>query len=425
MRLLDFFWITLIASILSACSDRPNAPQSSPELHQGHWRATLTNASGKAVPFNFVIQTLGGDVKQMLILTPSIGQPTDTLIVDEWITKGDTAYTFLMPVFDARIEATLQADGQLRGQYRSFSDGNERVLDFAAVPKQEFLFDPAPKPEGDVSGRWAVQFAHAGKTNDAIGVFAQADGQVTGTFLTKTGDYRFLAGQLNGQQLSLSAFDGEHIFLFEATLGDQNQLTDGHFYSGKGYHATWTATRNDTVQLPDPEKLTLLKDDATRLDFRLPDLRGDTVSLRDFAGRPVLLQILGSWCPNCMDETRFLVDFYRRNRAAGGDLEIIGLAFERTANDMSKAQARVRRMQERFEIPYPLLIAGLTADKTAAAAALPQLEAIVSYPTTIFINREGEVVKIHTGFSGPATGDAYTEWMKDFEQTIAQLQALP
>ena len=55
----------------------------------------------------------------------------------------------------------------------------------------------------------------------AKGIFFQKDGDVvTGTFRTKTGDYRYLEGVMDGNRLKLSTFDGAHAFLFTATVSD-------------------------------------------------------------------------------------------------------------------------------------------------------------------------------------------------------------
>lgn len=421
--------LILISLLFTACQQEGDENSAKARfIQEGMWQGNLLNGSEKEVPFLFRIEGSDTENPRMLVITPKIGAPADTIVVDEWVRNPDeeTYYIFKLPVFDAEIRANLQNDGSLVGSYFSFSNGSERVLAFRATPQTDYLFSEAPQTSGSVAGRWETEIVHQGDTSTAIGVFEQEGAQVTGTFLTKTGDYRFLAGQLDGQRLQLSAFDGEHIFLFEADYDAENEkLTNGHFYSGKGYHATWEAQRNDTISLPDPEKLTYLKEGVTTLDFSFPDLNGDTVSLSDerFKNKVVLVQILGSWCPNCMDETKFLAPFYRQQQEAGADFEIIGLAFERTDNDMEKAVSRVKRMKERLGADYPILIAGLSADKETSGQALPQLNAILSFPTTLYLSKSGQVRKIHTGFSGPATGKPFEDWKADFERTVADLLA--
>jgi len=49
------------------------------------------------------------------------------------------------------------------------------------------------------------------------------------------------------------------------------------------------------------------------------------------------------------------------------------------------------------------------------------LNKVVSYPTTIFIDKKGKVRKIHTGFNGPATGDKYIAFKEDFESFVEML----
>ena len=72
---------------------------------------------------------------------------------------------------------------------------------------------------------------------------------------------------------------------------------------------------------------------------------------------------------------------------------------------------------------YPTLIAGI-AGTDDAATKLPQLTGVFAYPTTIFVDRAGEVRKISAGFSGPATGLRYdqlvAEWTAVLETLLAE-----
>jgi hypothetical protein len=53
--------------------------------------------------------------------------------------------------------------------------------------------------------------------------------------------------------------------------------------------------------------------------------------------------------------------------------------------------------------------------------SLPMLNNFLAFPTTIIIDRKGNVRRIHTGFSGPATGVHFTEFKKEFELFIDTL----
>jgi thiol-disulfide isomerase/thioredoxin len=133
------------------------------------------------------------------------------------------------------------------------------------------------------------------------------------------------------------------------------------------------------------------------------------------------VQIMGSWCPNCMDETNFLSPWYRKNRERG--VEIIGLAYEKNP-DFSVSAPKLKKMITRFGIEYNVLLAGQN-DKAKASLTLPMLNRVLAFPTTIFIDRNGKVRKIHTGFSGPGTGEYYTQFVEEFEQFVDKLVAEP
>jgi peroxiredoxin len=163
-----------------------------------------------------------------------------------------------------------------------------------------------------------------------------------------------------------------------------------------------------------------MKDDAKRLDFTFRDVDGKRVSLSDerFRGKVVLVTLGGTWCPNCHDEALFLVSFYREYRDKG--FEIIALMFERHA-DFDKASKAVRRYRTDMGIEFTSLIAGTADDE--AGKALPTLSGIYGYPTTILIDRKGEVRDIHTGFSGPATGAVYEAFVAEFRAQVESLLA--
>jgi hypothetical protein len=61
------------------------------------------------------------------------------------------------------------------------------------------------------------------------------------------------------------------------------------------------------------------------------------------------------------------------------------------------------------------------ANKLEANRKLPMLNRVLSYPTTILLDREGKVRRIHTGFNGPATGLKYEEFTEEFDRLVKQL----
>ncbi len=268
----------------------------------------------------------------------------------------------------------------------------------------------------DVSGRWAVDFS--GDDHPAVGIFSSSGDSVQGTFLTTTGDYRYLAGTLRGRELTLSCFDGAHAFLFRATADDSGALA-GDFWSGTRWHEQWTAVRDDQAALPDPLGLTTWDETVRLEDLKFPDIDGQMHSLDEeqFAGRARVLHLFGTWCPNCDDAGKFMAELHQQYASEG--LAVTGLAFELT-DDAGRNGRQVRRYIDRHSKKYPVLVAGL-ADKAAATVAFRGLDRVRSFPTTVFMDRQGTVRAIYTGFSGPATGAEHERLKATFHRIIREI----
>ena len=241
--------------------------------------------------------------------------------------------------------------------------------------------------------------------------------RAVGTFLTTTGDYRFLEGNVSGDSLFLSCFDGSHAFLFKAKINGDS--ISGDFWSGSHWQENWVGVRDESFSLPNPNELTFLKPGYESIEFSFENLNGEVVSLTDenYQDKVVIVQLLGSWCPNCKDETAYLVSLYEKYNAQG--LEIISLAFEKSDNKETNIRS-LNRLRDHFNVPYEILLAG-KASKTEAAEKLPMLNHVLSFPTAIFIDRTGKVRRIHTGFSGPGTGEYYQEFVEETNEFVTQL----
>lgn len=326
------------------------------------------------------------------------------------------------PAFNNTLDLVVEDQG-LSGSLTLVKLGYEQVMPVNGRRGLDYRFSPAPNPGMDVTGRWETLFtADDGTETQAVAEFEQQGGHLLGTFLTSTGDYRYLEGEVDGRQLKLSTFDGSHAFVFVADMDGAGTLS-GDFWSGTRWHERWVARLNFDARLPDPYSLTYLKEGYDTLQFTFPDLRGRPVSLADkkYRHKVVLVTLSGTWCPNCADEVAFLAGYYRQNRQRG--LEIVTLLYEHF-EDFERAAAQGRALRDEYHIGYDLLVAGIS-DKTQAAETLPMLNRVLAFPTMIFIDRSGRVRRIHTGFSGPGTGANYTEFVTDFNQTMDELLAEP
>ena len=379
-------------------------------LQNGIWRGVLKTPDQQDLPFNFEVKEVAG--KQQL----NIINGAERFNVPDVHTAGDSVF-IKMPLFDSEFKLKLQ-NGALQGTWIKHLADRDNVTAFNATPATNWRFLKMPQQAAyNITGRWLAPFISGGKRDVTVGEFKQNGNKVTGTFLTTTGDYRYLEGTLSGKSLYLSCFDGGHAFLFTATMANGHTIVNGKFGTD-----TWTAVKDANAKLPDAYTLTSMKPGYNKVTFRFKDLDGRIVSLSDarFKNKVVILQVMGSWCPNCMDETSYLVNYYKKYHPRG--VEVIGLAYERTTA-FARSKRTLLQLKKRFNVPYPLLITGYTNSRGEPAKSLPMLANFVAFPTTIIINKKGEVAKIHTGYSGPGTGNHYTEFVKEFEKLTDNLLA--
>lgn len=321
-----------------------------------------------------------------------------------------------MPVFGSEFKGKI-AGKKIIGDYYNYNKSNVHPIPFVATLGINDRFDVTNNPSVSYSGNWQANFGSVENPSPAIGIFNQKENIVTGTFQTEIGDYRYLQGVVNDNKMQLSCFDGAHAFLFTAALNDGK--IDGIFYSGDSWKQKWVAEKTDNPELGDMKKLTFLKPGYDRLTFAFPNEKRDTISLDDekYKDKVVLVQIFGTWCPNCMDETRYLVELHKKYNSLG--LEIVGLDYE-TKTDFDYFKTRIERFRKDLNVPYELVLAG-PANKKLAAETLPMLNKVISYPTAIFIDKSGNVREIHTGFSGPGTGEKYEHYKKEAEELVEKL----
>jgi thiol-disulfide isomerase/thioredoxin len=407
--------LTLLCALLlalGACA--APTPTNSPRIAAGDWRAWLDSPGGE-LPFGLTLsQEPSGAWSAQILNEP------ETIAIPDVTVTGD-ALTIRIPHYDSTIEATIDEAGLLHGRWwKTAALGAISELPFHAEPNPGYRFMPLEEDATNAAAlakRWRVRFAD--DEDDAVGEFQLgADGRVEGTFLTTKGDYRFLTGSFEAGRLRLSVFDGAHAFLFDARLDESGALS-GDFWSRDSWHESWTATADAEMALPDPTEQIGWRKSVPLNELRYPDLDGRLRALDDpaFTGKARIIEVFGSWCPNCNDATQYLVELDQRYGERG--LSILGLAFE-MSGEFERDAEQVRTYIEHHGIDYPILVAG-TSDKDEASAAFPLIERVKSYPTTIIMNQEGEVIGVWSGFSGPATGVEFEKLQGRFEGWIEEL----
>lgn len=396
--------------LLTGCADPETVL-----LAEGDWRAWLDSPGGE-LPFGLEVSRDGTELEVVIINgSERIGVPR--------VEANGTELVLGIDHYDSTIVAGVTHGGtRLSGRWEKTTGPQQTSsLSFHAEAGRQERFRPDAASDAatdaSIDGRWTVEFSSS--EEPAVGVFSSLpDGSVEGTFLTTTGDYRYLAGRFDGGRLRLSCFDGAHAFLFDARLQADGSLA-GDFWSRDSSHETWTARRNPAANLADAFSQTATVSDTDVRRISYPDLDGRPRFLDDpeFTGRARLFYVFGSWCPNCGDATSLMVELDRHYRERG--LSIVGLAFEVTG-DLSRDTEQVRRYAEYHQVKFPLLLAGVS-DKSEASTAFPLIDRVRAYPTTVFLDHTGGVKAVHSGFSGPATGEAHEELKRQFESLVEEL----
>lgn len=379
--------------------------------------AAVNNESD--LPFNFEVKYRDDDPNKFDII---IHNGEERILVDDIIYGLDRAtakdtLVFKFPVYDTYVDGLFE-ENIIEGDWHINYKDNYSIP-FKAYHGKDYRFkDKQITPIADITGQWAVRFGDSKDEYDALGVFKQDGNYLEGTFKTETGDFRFLEGTVQGNKMYLSVFDGAHAYLFTGKIFEDGSIS-GLFKSGKHYTTNWSAVRNDDVRLGNAFELTTATDDKP-FHFELKNTEGKPISPSDpaYDGKIKLVQVMGTWCPNCKDETRFLLDYLEKNPS--DDLAIFSIGFERY-KDEQKSMDALRRYKEKWNLPFEVLLGGTSPSKSSAGKVLPQLSAVLSYPTLVFLDENNMIQKIHTGFSGPATDD-YAQFKQEFERIMSELR---
>lgn len=372
----------------------------------GPWRAVL-DLAGAPLPFQLEVARSGAAWSGRLC-NGRLCQPFSAVAV-----RGDSL-VLEMADYAASISAELRGDS-LTGSYRNVGNRGPRVIPFRAA-RGRWPVTPAPAA---LVGRWDANFFSDFGSSPRVFELRNGPAGLEGTMISNTGDYGHFAGQVVDDSFTLAHFDGSFVYLLTGAL--HGDTLRGTFHAGLRTQTPWIAQRSTgTAHLAEPTAITRA-DTTAPFRFAFPDLDGRQVTDGDprFRGKVVLLDIFGTWCPTCHDEAPTLVRLYRQYHARG--LEIVGLAYEVTGDSAVDAR-QLRRYREKFGLPFPLLLAGVN-DTEAAAATLPQLKGFTSFPTTVFLGRDGRVRRVHAGFYGPATGAQHERLIREFEREIERLLA--
>lgn len=404
------YLIAGLSTVLALASCK-NDKQESLQLKDGKWHAEF-NAKDGSIPFSFEVEKGSSDSSTVITLING----AERVPLEGVTYKGDSVF-IPIKAYDTELKGVIKGD-TISGIFRRLFSEEDKGLEFKAVYGATPRFVTEGTSADSLDGKWDILFITDSETKNNVGIFSQKDGILTGSILTNSGDFRYLEGVSDKNGFRLSAFAGLSPYLIQGKFTDKDNF-EGEFITARGSQKI-KGTRNPNARLADPYGLTQLKKGYNSIDLKLRDLKGNEVSLTDpkFKDKVVIVSILGSWCPNCLDEAEFLAPWYKENKDRG--VEIVGLAFERK-DDPEYIQKVLSNLVKKYDITYDILVGGKISDSEKVLSALDG--GLKSYPTTIFIDKKGVVRKIHTGFNGPATGLFYDEFKTDFNKLVNELLA--
>ena len=372
------------------------------------WKVELSLNDRLTLPF-FLEEQKGQDLPVFTVVNGK-----ERIVLNSSKKKDSIMLSF--PEMDSYIMIASSSAQEIRGYWNNTI--KNRKFPFVAWKNDTIRFNTINnQAPGKIAEKYQVLFSAQEESPwPAVGLFEQNKQVLTGTFLTETGDFRYLEGNVFGNELFLSCFDGAHAFVFRATIKGDSLF--GRFYSGPSYQTDWIGIKDDSAAIKDPNELTFLTSESYELSsIKLRKLNGLRAKLKLNKHSLYLIQIMGTWCPNCLDETKYFKKLYSKYHKSGLEIVSIGFEYGKTKRQQRK---KLKRFVKKAQLKYPVFLGGM-ASKKEASILFPMLNGISSFPTTLFVNEKGKIIHIHTGFNGPGTGEYYQQYTVETESLIKRL----
>lgn len=398
-----FFLVVFGCILLISCNS-----EDSEKLELGDYVGRLEVENNKYLPFNFSVTNDSTLVVQ-----------NSSEIVDFSIVYSNDSIFIKSKVFEGFIKGVL-VENKINGFFTI--ESLDRSVPFSSYKSNNRFNIDFDENKKLTLNRWKFTFnPNKDNASFSVGIFNSiGENEISATFRTTTGDYGYMHGGYKENKIVLSTFNGSRAYLFEAEMNKDS--IEGVMYAGNHSKTIVKGVLDNDFELSNEYSLTSLKVKNQKFDFSFENTLGKLISIDDefYDGKSMVVQLMGSWCSNCLDESKFYVDYMNKNELK--DIEFVALAFE-YAKTKDDALNSIQKLKKQLGINYPILLAQYgSSDKSRALEKFPMLNKIISYPTTIFLDKNKDVIKIHTGFNGPATGEKYTEFINEFNSTIKFLQ---
>ena len=398
-----FFLVVFGCILLISCNS-----EDSEKLELGDYVGRLEVENNKYLPFNFSVTNDSTLVVQ-----------NSSEIVDFSIVYSNDSIFIKSKVFEGFIKGVL-VENKINGFFTI--ESLDRSVPFSSYKNNNRFNIDFDENKKLTLNRWKFTFnPNKDNASFSVGIFNSiGENEISATFRTTTGDYGYMHGGYKENKIVLSTFNGSRAYLFEAEMNKDS--IEGVMYAGNHSKTIVKGVLDNDFELSNEYSLTSLKVKNQKFDFSFENTLGKLISIDDkfYDGKSMVVQLMGSWCSNCLDESKFYVDYMNKNELK--DIEFVALAFE-YAKTKDDALNSIQKLKKQLGINYPILLAQYgSSDKSRALEKFPMLNKIISYPTTIFLDKNKDVIKIHTGFNGPATGEKYIEFINEFNSTIKFLQ---
>ncbi|HZP22172.1 MAG TPA: TlpA disulfide reductase family protein [Terriglobales bacterium] len=394
----------------------------------GLWQGTIQSRAG-IVTFQIEVTKQAGGTLQATLINATDRQPFSSA---EW---SNGTLTLRMNYYDGVLTLHSVAADSMEGEYSRQTSKGVVHIPVSLAPRHE-LAAGKPWTGPSLAGDWVFTWpSESGAEKTTRASFQQQKDTsgpdrvpVTGTIQPVSGDTGLLHGVVTATpdgktHFHLSRFDGIHVMAIDGDFQPDGSLK-GQQGGIKGLE-DFTAVRATDAKTANPnalaETLTHVKDPSEPFRFSGVDASGKTVTQDspEFKGKPLIVDIFGTWCPNCHDEAPVLEKLYQKYHNEG--LEIVGVAYE-YVDDTPRNLKQIAIYREKFGITFPLLLSG-TTDEGQIARTLPQLVGFGAFPTSIFIDRNGHVRQILAGFTGPSTGEKYQEVQQRMDELVREIVA--
>jgi thiol-disulfide isomerase/thioredoxin len=392
----------ILGLAFAACQRRQSIPDHS------IWAGTVELENGIAVPLRMDLDFSGAKPAGYFL----VGEEKTSI---PEISREAESVTFGFTEYGAEIKALWNGSTLSGNYFRIRSDGT-KSLKFTASPETSRDESAVVPLTTELAGNYQVLFQGEDKVDDTtVAKFWTENGTVYGTFIAPDGDYGLLEGTPSGKSIQLSRFTGWQSIAI--LLENEAGTWSGRFYAASNPKPRpFILKPRADLQIEAAAAMrTMMKNSKAEFAFSCSAPSGETVKSTDqrFNGKALIVDIMGTWCHNCLDEAPVLQNL--QDRFGKDGLEVVGLSFEIT-DDASLARKNLQLFKDRFGLTYTLLFCGSLDDENVKQQLHSQLDNFFAYPTAIFIDKNHRVRSIHSGFKGPGTGEEFQKQVREFEE---------